>query len=94
MAKLLICVLSAAALAVLTLHLRQQKMELGYQANELHEQVRAQQAKLWNQQMQIAIYTAPNAIEQTVNSQDLKMVPQSPLPGKHHWIDVENDTAE
>lgn len=95
MVKLLICVLSGAALAVLVLHLRQERTELGYQSNELHAQIRDQQAKLWGQQMQIAIFTAPNAIEQTVSNHDLKMVPQSPLPGgKRHWIDVDPGAKE
>ena len=89
MLKLLICVLSAAVLAALVLQLRQQRQELGHQNSRLHDQIKDQQAKLWNQQLQIATYTAPNAITQTVNTHDLKMVPQAPLPrGRTHWIDV------
>ena len=60
------------------LQLRQQRLELNHQANRLHNQIEAQQAKLWNQQLQIAVYTAPNAISQTVGEHDLKLVPQSP----------------
>ena len=90
MLKLLLCVLSAAVLAGLVLQLRQQRQELGYQNSRLHDQIKDQQAKLWNQQLQIAVYTAPNAITQTVNTHDLKMVPQAPLPrGRTHWIDVD-----
>ena len=89
MLKLLLCVLSAAILAGLMLQLRQQRQELGYQNSRLYDQIKDQQAKLWNQQLQIATYTAPNAITQTVKTQDLKMVPQAPLPrGRTHWIDV------
>ena len=92
MLKLLLCVFGAAVLATLVLQLRQQRQELGHQNSRLHDQIKDQQAKLWNQQLQIAVYTAPNAITQTVNTHDLKMVPQAPLPrGRTHWIDV--DTA-
>jgi len=89
MVKLLLCVLSAAVLAGLILQLRQQRQELGYQNSRLHDAIKDQQAKLWNQQLQIAVYTAPNAITQTVKTHDMKMVPQAPLPrGRTHWIDV------
>jgi cell division protein FtsL len=76
MIKLLLCILCAAALALLTLHLRHEQLELSYENAELHEQIKAQQAMLWNQQLQIAVYTAPNAISQTVNSQKLNLVPE------------------
>ena len=89
MVKLLLCVLSAAVLAGLILQLRQQRQELGYQNSRLHDAIKDQQAKLWNQQLQIAVYTEPNAITQTVKTHDMKMVPQAPLPrGRTHWIDV------
>jgi len=93
MVKLLICTLSAAALAACVLQLRQQRLEVNYQTAELHDRIREQQAKLWNQQLQIAICTAPNAITKTVDTHDLKMVPQAPLPrGRTHWIDVDSAT--
>src|SRR3954453_11735851 len=80
MIKLLICLLSAAALAACVLQLRQQRLELDYQNAELHEQIRSHQARLWDQQLQIAAFTAPNAIANTVNAHDLKLVPrQQPL---------------
>ncbi len=76
MIKLILCILCAAALALLTLHLRHEQLELSYENAELHEQIKAQQAQLWNQQLQIAVYTAPNAISRTVNSQKLDLVPE------------------
>lgn len=89
MVKLLLCVLSAAALAAAVLQLRQQRQELGYQNSRLHDQIKDQQGKLWNQQLQIAVYTAPNAITQTVDNHAIRMVPNSPLPrGRTRWIDV------
>lgn len=82
MVKLLVCVISAVVLAVMVLQLRQQRLELNYKISSLHRQVEAQQAKLWNQQVQIAVYTAPNAIQQTVNTHELHLVPRQPLPGQ------------
>ena len=40
--------------SVVMLQLRQQRMELNYQTNRLHSQIEQSQAKLWNQQLQIA----------------------------------------
>lgn len=98
MFKLLICTISGAVIALATLQLRQQRLELGYQTNELHEQIRDQQARLWNQQLQVAILTAPNAIRQTVDTYDLKMVPQSPAhqtqQGPSKWIDIDTPGAK
>ena len=95
MLKLLICILGTAAIAALVLQLRQQRQELGYQNSRLHDQIRDQQARLWNQQLQIAVYTAPNAISQTVRNHDLKMVPEAPLPrGRTYWIDVNLPSTE
>jgi cell division protein FtsL len=89
MLKLLLCLAAAACLAVVLLQLRQQRMELNYQANRLHNQIEDQQARLWNQQLQIAIYTAPNAISKTVGDHALDMVPRSPLPARNtNWIDA------
>jgi hypothetical protein len=92
MIKLLLCLFLSAAIAVLLLQLRQQRLELNYQANKIHGEIEHSQAKLWNQQLQIAMYTAPNAISKTVDERDLKMVPQTPLPAvKGNWIDATNN---
>ncbi len=92
MLKLLLCILSATAISVVLLQLRQQRLELNYQANRLHTDIEKTQSKLWNQQLQIAMFTAPNAIAKTVGDQDLKMVPQAPIPAlKTNWIDPADD---
>jgi cell division protein FtsL len=94
MLKLLICVFCSALLGAVMLELRQQHLELNFQTNRLHNQIEQTQSKLWNQQLQIAVYTAPNAISKTVGERDLKMVPQTPLPAqKANWIDPANDPA-
>jgi len=35
---------------------------------------------LWNQQLQVAIYTAPNAIERTVGTHKMALVPATSTP--------------
>jgi len=77
MLKLLICLVSATLLAAVMLQLRQQRLELSYETAELNDQIHSQQSKLWNQQLQIASCTAPNAINQTINLQGLKLVPEA-----------------
>jgi cell division protein FtsL len=79
MVKMLICLSSALGLAVMVLQLRQQRLELNYKISQLHRQIESNQSKLWNQQLQIAMYTAPNAIQHTVNNHDLKLVPRAPV---------------
>jgi hypothetical protein len=92
MLKLLICLLGAAAIALLLLQLRQQHLELSHQNAELQDQIRSHEARLWDQQVQIAIYTAPNAIQRTVDAHKLRLTPQSPIPGRpQSWIDVQHD---
>lgn len=96
MLKLILTLTFTMLLAVVLLQLRQQRMELNFQTNRLHNQIRQSQAKLWDQQLQIAIYTAPNAISKTVGQQNLKLVPASPLPDASiRWIDPQyNPDAE
>jgi hypothetical protein len=94
MIKLLLCLLSAGIVAAVTLEVRQEKLELSCRANSLHHQIEQSKAKLWDQQVQIAVYTAPNAIAKTVGDRKLDMVPTAPLPaGKADWIDVHSDPA-
>ena len=71
MLKLLLCLTTGMLIAVCLLQLRQQRLELNYEANKLHNTIESRQAKLWNQQLQIAVYTAPNAIQKTVGDHDL-----------------------
>jgi hypothetical protein len=94
MVKLLLILVCSLILGAALLELRQQRLELNYETNKLHNEIRANQAKLWNQQIQIAIYTAPNAISKTVGDQQLNMVPQTPqLPGSGKWTDPKDDPA-
>ncbi|MBC7785057.1 MAG: hypothetical protein H7144_14565 [Burkholderiales bacterium] len=75
MLKLLLCIFSAVVISGALLHLKHQKMELSYKTNQAHRRLQNLQIELWNQQLQVAIYTAPNAIERTVGSHKLGLVP-------------------
>jgi uncharacterized membrane-anchored protein YhcB (DUF1043 family) len=76
MIKLLICLVCGIVLGLFLLNLRHQELELRHQNADLHDQIKSQQAKLWSQQLQIAVFTAPNAINQTVTGQKIEMVPR------------------
>ena len=92
MLKLLLCLFSAVTVAFVTLELRQQRLNLNYQTNKLHNQIESRQAKLWNQQLQIAINTAPNAIAKTVGDHEIKMTPRAPLPAQAaRWLEPGNN---
>jgi hypothetical protein len=94
MLKLLICLFAGTALSVCLLELRQQRLELSRQANQIHSDIEASQAKLWSQQLQIAIYTAPNAIAKTVGVDDLKLSPQPPVgTTTANWTGSAHDPA-
>jgi cell division protein FtsL len=80
MIKLLICLACGMVMAVVMLQLRQQELELRHQAADLQIRIQNHQAKLWQQQLEISVYTAPNAVTKIVQDQDLKLVPEGPLP--------------
>src|SRR5438105_2766066 len=94
--KIILCLITSTSIAVLVLQLRQQRLELNHQVNQVHNEIEGQQAKLWNQQLEIAVFTAPNAIAKTVDTHDLKMVPRSPLPASaSNWAETaHNPDAE
>lgn len=96
MLKLLLTLGCSFLLAIALLQLRQQRLELNYQSNKLHNQIRQMQARLWSQQIQIAQYTAPNAISKTVGQQNLNMVPETAQPAvRGSWIDpADNPDSE
>jgi cell division protein FtsL len=90
MLKLLTCILLAIVLAGTVLHLRQQRLEINYKINQSHRRLQNLQIELWNQQLQVAIYTAPNAIERTVGTHDMQLVPAMPTsPTDNHADDAE-----
>jgi cell division protein FtsL len=94
MLKLLLCLATGMLIAVCLLQLRQQRLELNFESNKLHNAIESSQSKLWNQQLQIAVYTAPNAIQKTVGDHDLKLAPQSPTgTGTANWLEASTDPA-
>jgi hypothetical protein len=73
-------------IGIATLQMRQQQLELKHQAAALQQRIEQQQSKLWNQQLRIALMTAPPAISQTVGD-ELDLVPNSALkPEAAEWL--------
>lgn len=81
MLKLLLCIFAAFLITGTLLHLKHQRTEINYKINQAHKRLQNLQIELWNQQLQVAIYTAPNAIENTVGSHNLDLVPAEPASG-------------
>lgn len=79
MLKLLLCIVGAFAIAAVLLHLRHEKMEINYRINQAHRRLQSLQTELWNQQLQMAIATAPAAVEKSVGQHKLNLVPAAPL---------------
>jgi cell division protein FtsL len=73
MLKLLLCLLCGTAIAVAMLELREQHLNLTFQTDKLHNQIEASQAQLWNQQLSIAVATAPDAVAEAAKGRDLKL---------------------
>jgi cell division protein FtsL len=94
MIKLLICLACGMVMAVVMLQLRQQELELRHQAADLQIKIQSHQAKLWQQQLEIAVYTAPNAVTKIVQDQNLKLVPEAALPmGAGDWVTTQPQTV-
>jgi len=86
MLKLLLCLLCGSATAVALLELRQQRLDLTFQTNKLHNQIEASQMQLWNQQLSIAVATAPNALAAAAKGKDLKLAAGNAAV-KRSWVD-------
>ncbi|MGA2441481.1 MAG: hypothetical protein ABSD28_10065 [Tepidisphaeraceae bacterium] len=86
MLKMLLCLLCGSATAVALLELRQQRLDLTFQTNKLHNQIEASQMQLWNQQLSIAVATAPNALAAAAKGKDLKLAAGNAAV-KRSWVD-------
>ena len=79
---------------LVTLQLRHEHLVLSAEVSHLHNQIEQSQAMLWDQQVQIAVYTAPNAIAKTVGDRKLDMVPTAPVAAsKGNWMDPHAEAA-
>ncbi len=89
MIKLLLCLLATMATAACLMQLRQQRLELSHQTSQLHNAIESRQARLWNQQLQIASLTAPPALRAAVGKQELQLSPLAPIGTPlTNWIDT------
>jgi hypothetical protein len=94
MLKLILCLFCGVATALLLLQLRQQRLNMTFETNRLHNQIEATQSKLWNQQLSIAVSTAPNAIAASVKGDNLKLAPMSPSTSGRLWTDDPTHTGQ
>jgi uncharacterized membrane-anchored protein YhcB (DUF1043 family) len=86
MVKMLLCLVCGLVVGTAALQMRQRQLELRHKATTLQEQIERKQARLWSQQLQIAMHTAPNALGTTVGK-DLGLVPEARLPEKAgNWM--------
>ena len=87
MLKLMLCLVCAFVIGTVALQLRQQELELRHQATDLHQKIQAKQSKLWSQQVEIAVYTAPNAISKSLGEVEWRLKPERHLPeGAGAWM--------
>ena len=78
MLKLVLCLMCGMLTGALLLQLRQQHLHLEYETNRLHNQIEATQAQLCNQQLSIAVCTAPNALAAAAKGENLKLTASPP----------------
>jgi len=86
MLKLLICLVCGSATAVGMLELREQRLNLTLEINRLHNKIESCQAELWNQQLSIAVATAPNSLAAATHGKDLKLGSGNQA-NKRSWVD-------
>ena len=89
MIKLLLCLFAMLGTAACLMQLRQQRLELNHETSQLHNAIEARQARLWNQQLQIASVTAPPAVKAAIIRQGLHLAPLAPIgTAPTTWIDT------
>lgn len=76
MVRILLCLLVGAGIGITLLMIRQQRLELQYEANELHDRMLETQRQLWRQQVQIAAATAPAALETVLANHAFETEPE------------------
>ncbi len=86
MLKLLLCLVCGSATAMALLELREQRLNLAFETNKLHNQIEASQGQLWNQQLEIAVATAPDALAAAAKGKDLKLT-SGKAAVEQSWVD-------
>ena len=89
MLKLLLCLVAVTAVAVCQVQLRQRRLDLAHEASQLHADLQARQAQLWDQQVRLAAVTAPPAVGRSAGSHHLDLIPVKPTaPAATSWVDL------
>lgn len=82
MLRLLLALIASLVIAGTLLLMRQQRLLLQHECNEIHDEMLVTQAQLWRQQVQIAAAVAPGALKAVLADHELRSTPsgQSPTP--------------
>ena len=88
MLRLLLCIFVGSAIGVTLLMIRQQRLELQYESNAIHDKMLQTQRQLWRQQVQIAAATAPAALENVLANHRLET---GPVLAEHRVSDLPDD---
>ena len=87
MLRLLLALICGLGIAVTLLLMRQQRVELQHECNQIHDGMLVAQTKLWRQQVQIAAAVAPGALKAVLADHELRVVPEGASTGTH-WDEV------
>jgi hypothetical protein len=94
MIRLLLCLLTALGIATALLLIRQQRLQLRHDQNVAHARIVDMQRVLWQQQLQIAVDTAPEALRR-VRQMQANRPPADVRPeGPSDWSDLDAQTPE
>jgi hypothetical protein len=75
MLRLLLALFAGLAIAGTLLMMRQQRLLLQHECNQIHDDMLDMQAQLWRQQVQIATAVAPGALKAVLADHELRAAP-------------------
>jgi hypothetical protein len=75
MLRLLLALVAGLVIAGTLLLMRQQRLLLQHECNEIHDEMLEMQAQLWRQQVQIASAVAPGALKAVLADHELRSAP-------------------
>lgn len=76
MVRILLCLLVGVGIGITLLMIRQQRLELQYESNKIHDEMLDTQRQLWRQQVQIAAATAPAALDTVLANHEFETEPE------------------
>ena len=85
MLRLLLALLAGLAIAGTLLLMRQQRLLLQHECNEIHDEMLVMQTQLWRQQVQIAAAVAPGALKAVLADHELRGTPNGDVASPGPW---------